>query len=85
MAVPVLVLKEPLRGERINETFKMIVKKDPIPPEQRTPNRKIPRLLAAIAMKALKKDPAERYQTMPELISALRDFRSRAIQSLTGH
>jgi len=81
----ILTLKEPLRGERVSETFEMILKERPIPPEERAPERKVPRLLAAIAMRALEKDPNDRYQTMPELIDALRDFRSRAIQSLTGY
>ena len=81
----ILTLKEPLRGARIQETFEMIIKEDPIPPVERTPNRQIPRLLADIAMKALKKSPKDRYQTMPEMIEALRDFRSRALQSLTEH
>lgn len=80
----ILTLKEPLRGERVKETFEMILKERPIPPEQRTPNRKISRLLAALAMRALEKDPADRFQTMQELVDALRDFRSRAFQSLTG-
>lgn len=80
----ILTLKEPLRGERVTETFEMIVKEEPIPPSERTPNRKIPRLLAAIAMKALSKDPEDRQQSMPELVNALREFRSRAIQSLTS-
>lgn len=80
----ILTLKEPLRGERVHETFEMIVKEVPIPPEQRTPQRQIPRLLASIAMKALEKDPKDRFQTMPEMIDALREFRSRAFQSLTG-
>ena len=79
----ILTLKEPLRGDRVSETFEMIIHEDPIPPEQRTPDRQIPRLLAEISMKALQKNPGDRYQTMPELIDALRDFRSRAIQSLT--
>jgi serine/threonine protein kinase len=80
----ILTLKEPLRGERINETFEMILKEQPIPPEKRAPKRKIPRLLAAIAMRAMEKSPDDRFQTMQELIDALRDFRSRAFQSLTG-
>lgn len=79
----ILTLKEPLRGERVTETFEMIVKEIPIPPAERTPDRQIPRLLAAITMKSLSKDPADRQQSMPELVDALRDFRSRAIQSLT--
>ena len=81
----ILTLKEPLRGDRVQETFEMIVKETPIPPEQRTPNRQVPLRLAAIAMKALEKDPQARYQTMQEMIEALRNFRSRAIQSLTEH
>lgn len=81
----ILTLKEPLRGDRVVETFEMIVKEEPIPPEERTPDRQIPRLLASIAMKALRKNPDDRFQTMSELIAALRDFRSRAIQSLTEH
>jgi len=80
----ILTLKEPLRGERVNETFEMILKESPIPPEQRAPNRKIPRLLAAIAMRALEKSPDDRFSTMQELIDTLRDFRSQAFQSLTN-
>ena len=78
-----LTLKEPLRGDRVAETFEMILKELPIPPAERTPQRNIPRMLAAIAMKAMEKSPADRYQTMAELIEALREFRSRAFQSLT--
>ena len=81
----ILTLKEPHRGERINETFEMIVKETPIPPEQRTPERQVPLRLAQITMQTLKKDPQDRFQTMPDLVNALRDFRSRAIQSLTSH
>lgn len=81
----VLTLKEPHRGENINETFEMILKEETIPPEKRTPERKIPKALSAIAMKALAKQPVDRYQSMEELITALRDFRSRAIQSVTKH
>jgi len=81
----ILTLKEPHRGERVNETFEMIAKEQPIPPEQRTPDRQIPRLLAKITMKTLEKSPDDRYQTMQKLVDALRDFRSRAFQSLTGH
>lgn len=80
----ILTLKEPLRGERVSETFDMILQERPIPPEERAPERKTPRLLAAIAMRALEKDPQDRFQTMPELVDALRGFRSRALQSLTG-
>ena len=80
-----LTLKEPHRGENVGETFEMILNEETIPPEVRAPDRQIPRALSAITMKALAKEPDDRYQTMQELITALRDFRSRAIQSLTKH
>lgn len=80
-----LTLKEPHRGENINETFEMILKEETIPPETRTPKRQVPKRLSAIAMKALEKNPANRFQTMAEMVDALRDFRSRVFQSLTGH
>jgi len=79
----ILTLKEPLRGERINETFEMILRKVPVPPSERAPERRMPKVLAAITMRALKKKPDDRFQDMNELIDALREFRSRAIQSLT--
>lgn len=79
----ILTLKEPHRGERINETFEMILKEATIPPEQRAPKRHIPRQLSKITLQALEKDPRDRFQKMQELIDALRDFRSKAIQSLT--
>ena len=79
----ILTLKEPLRGDSVAETFEMILKEGPIPPAERTPERHIPHPLAAITMKAMEKEPADRYQTMAELIDALREFRSRAFQSMT--
>ena len=53
----ILTLKEPHRGDRVAETFEMIIKEPPIPPEQRAPERSIPQLLAQITTKALKKSP----------------------------
>ncbi len=81
----VLTLKEPHRGENINETFEMILKEETIPPVERAPKRQIPKQLSAITMKALEKNPIERFQSMQELVDALREFRSRAIQSITTH
>jgi len=82
MLYEILTLKEPLRGKKVNETFDMIVNQPPVPPQERTPNRQIPAELANITMKALEKDPAKRFQTMPEMIEAIRDFRSRAFDSM---
>jgi serine/threonine protein kinase len=80
----ILTLKEPLRGERVSETFEMILKERPIPPEERAPDQRIPGQLSAIAMRALEKDPKDRFQTMPELIDAIRSFRSRVLHAMLG-
>jgi serine/threonine protein kinase len=81
----ILTLKEPHRGDRVSETFEMILKESPIPPEQRTPNRYIPALLSQISLKAMEKNPDNRFPTMQKMIDHLREFRGRAIQSLSEH
>lgn len=80
----VLTLAEPLRGKQVQETFNKIVNETPPPPRQRAPGRHIPVELAEIAMKALAKRPDDRFQTMADMIEAIRDFRGRALESATG-
>lgn len=80
----ILTLKEPLRGKQVSETFNMIVNESPIPPSQRAPDRFIPEGLAAICMRALEKTPDNRFQSMQDLITALRNFRSQAFESSAG-
>jgi serine/threonine protein kinase len=77
----ILTLKEPLRGKKINETFDMIINQRPIAPATRAPLRLIPETLGEICLQALEKDPDQRFPTMLSLITALRDFRSQAMQS----
>jgi serine/threonine protein kinase len=77
----ILTLKEPLRGKKINETFDMIINHRPIAPAARAPLRLIPEALGEICLRALEKDPDQRFPTMLSLITALRDFRSQAMQS----
>jgi serine/threonine protein kinase len=77
-----LTLTEPLRGKHVQETFNMIVSEMPPAPRERAPQRPVPAALAAICMRALAKNPDERYQTMQEMIDAIRDFRGRALESL---
>lgn len=79
-----LTLKEPLRGARVGETFEKILNEKPVPPRERAPDRHIPPQLATICMKALEKKREDRFQDMAEIVAALRDFRGRALQTLTG-
>jgi hypothetical protein len=62
----------------------MIVNEMPPPPRERAPQRHIPAELADICMKALAKNPEDRYQTMQGMIEAIREFRGRALESLPG-
>ena len=71
-----MAIREPFRGASVDETFDNILHRDPIPPSQRSPDRHIPLELERIAMRALRKNPAERYQTMRELIAQLQEFHS---------
>ncbi|HYO26286.1 MAG TPA: serine/threonine-protein kinase [Lacipirellulaceae bacterium] len=79
-----LTLSEPFQGKRVQETFEMIVSQPPEPPRRRAPGRPIPQALADIAMRALAKRPEDRYQTMGELINAVRDFRGSAMRAVDG-
>jgi serine/threonine protein kinase len=76
-----LTLAEPLRGRHIPDTFDLIVKEMPPPPRERSPERRIPQPLADICMKALAKSPEDRFQSMRELVAAIRKFCSRALHS----
>ena len=78
----ILTLAEPLRGKHVQETFNKIVSEMPPHPRERSPARYIPTELADICMRALAKKPADRFQTMQEMIDAIREFRGRALESL---
>jgi len=80
----ILTLAEPLRGKHVQETFEMIVSEMPPRPRERAPQRYIPTELGDICMRALAKKLEERFQTMQEMIEAIRDFRGRAIESLSN-
>jgi serine/threonine protein kinase len=77
-----LTLSEPLRGAKVQDTFEKIVNEKPAPPREKAPERRIPPELAEVAMKALAKDPRQRFETMEAMIEALREFRSQALERL---
>jgi len=79
----VLTLTEPLRGKQVQDTFNKIVSEMPPPPRERAPDRTIPAELAEICMRALAKKPEDRFQSMQEMIAAIRDFRGRALESFS--
>ena len=67
-----IALREPFRGRVIQETFENIIDHDPPPPSSFAPEKKIPKELDEIVMKALEKKPANRFQTMQEMLDAVR-------------
>jgi len=66
-------LREPFRGRVIQETFENIIHDNPPPPSKASPGRGIPPRLDEVVMKAIAKNPADRYQTMRQLLEAIRE------------
>jgi eukaryotic-like serine/threonine-protein kinase len=69
----VAALREPFRGRVIQETFENIIHDHPPPPSKASPDRGIPPRLDEVVTKAIAKTPADRYQTMRELLEAIRE------------
>jgi hypothetical protein len=69
-----LTLQPAIRGESREEMFRAIASKEPVPP--RKLNERIPPRLEAIVVKAMAKEPAQRYQTAQEMAAALNEFLS---------
>lgn len=70
----ILALREPFKGANIDETFHNIKNKKIPPPSQRSPDHDVPPQADEIVMRAIQKRPADRYQSMRELIAAIRDI-----------
>jgi serine/threonine-protein kinase len=76
-----LTFSLPFQGPNVRSTFEKIVEESLQPPSERAPEQAIPAGLESICLRALEKDPAERFQSMRELIRAIREFRTRAMLS----
>lgn len=71
--------KEPFRGPTIQDTFNNIINTKPVPPHEAAPHRFIPTKLEKICLKALEKEPADRFASMDELLEAINEFQNRAL------
>jgi serine/threonine-protein kinase len=67
-----LAIREPFRGANIDETFRNIISVDVPPPSERSPDRNIPQAADEVVMRALNKKPGDRFQTMRDMIDAIR-------------
>jgi serine/threonine protein kinase len=64
---------EPFKGRTVDQTFDNILNKQLPPPSERAPQQPIPSAADTIVMKALQKHPGQRYQSMREMIAAMRE------------
>jgi len=72
----VLTRENLIFGSEINEVLKMIVERPTPPPIELNPREEIPKELNAICLKALEKDPDDRYQSMQALCDDLVAYRN---------
>lgn len=75
----VLAVREPFRGANIDETFQNIKHTDVPPPGDIRPEVGITKEMDAVVMKAIKKRPADRYQTIRELIGEIQYLAGQAL------
>ena len=69
-----LAIRETFRGADVDETFDNIKNKTPLPPSERSPDRGIPPNADEVTMRALQKRPGDRFQSMREMIAAIRNI-----------
>ncbi|MCA9663048.1 MAG: protein kinase [Myxococcales bacterium] len=61
----------PFKGETFMSTVAMHLTQDVVPPRQRAPSADIPPAIEAVIMRALAKDPIDRFQDIREMTEAL--------------
>jgi len=76
-----LTFSEPFRGVNVRATFDQIINTEVEPPSVRNPDQVFPGFLEQICLKALQKDPAQRFQSMLELIAALHQCQREMVAS----
>jgi len=75
-----LSLKEPFRGRKLRTTYDNIINETPEPPSAVT-DRHVPQRLDEICMKALQKEPRNRYQSVSHFVDEIESFRTEALSS----
>lgn len=74
-----LCQREPFRGPNIAATFDNIINHEPVPPREAAPHRIIPLVLEEICLRALRKMPNDRFDTMRDMMFAIDKFRSDSL------
>ena len=68
-----LAFREPFKGRTIGETFDNIINENPIPPREVAPQRGIPSNVENVALRAMAKNPEDRFGSVLEMIHAIRE------------
>lgn len=76
-----LAYREPFRGRTIGETFDNIINEDPVPPREVAPDRNIPSAIEEIVLKAMAKKPEQRYESVIDMIHAIREAQQELPES----
>lgn len=69
--------EKPFPGQNITTVIYKIVNEEPVPPRQIDPS--IHPGISAVVMKALAKEPEQRYQTCREMLEDLRNYRAQGV------
>jgi Protein kinase domain/PEGA domain len=75
--------EKPFPGQNITTVIYKIVNEEPVPPRQIDPS--IHPGISAVVMKALAKEPEQRYQTCREMLEDLRNFRAQGVAGGNPH
>lgn len=70
----ILTLEPPVMEEDVQEALERVKKNDIVPPSERAPERDIPPELESVTMKAMTKDPEERYGSAEEMGNEIEAF-----------
>jgi len=70
----ILTLERPIEGDTVHRVLLNVSEGKITPPEQRTPDRHVPKELSAIVMQAMQKNRRKRYQSVQDLSQDIKLF-----------
>ena len=74
-----LAIREPFRGVNVRATLANIMTSAPESPSQLAPDRVIPSHLEEICLKAMAKEPSDRYASVNEMAREIREFQEKTL------